>query len=381
MKNLDKFKGCMIGGAAGDALGYSIEFLDEESIFRKYGKSGIRNFDLVEGKALVSDDTQMSLFTANGLLLGTTRGRTRGIVGTYPSYLALCYREWYRTQTERFPLNCAGGCNYTWLSHLPELFNRRAPGTTCLSAIEGGCYGTVVKPINNSKGCGGVMRVAPIGLYFIDNKQYEPEDVMRMGAETAALTHGHELGFIPAAALVHMIACLAQDGEHSILKAVEDSLARVRVLFSGASHLREFEAIMDRAVNLAFSDIEDLDAIHALGEGWVAEETLAIAVYCALKYPTDFEKGLVAAVNHRGDSDSTGAVAGNIIGANVGLDGIPQKFTEQLELVDVLLEIAQDLYNDCPMESEYDTKHWSTVWEHKYIVNDYPVWKTRNQKI
>lgn len=380
MKNLDKFKGCLLGGAAGDALGYAVEFLDEQSIIGKYGQSGITEYDLVNGKALISDDTQMALFTANGLLLGTTRGRTRGIMGSYPSYIAFCYKEWYRTQTEKYPLKCERDYHYTWLSHLPELFSRRAPGMTCLSAIENGCQGTISEPANSSKGCGGVMRVAPIGLYFIDNKHYEPEDVMHIGAETAALTHGHELGYIPAAALVHIIECLAKDGEHSVLEAVKDSLAWVHVLFSNASHLKEFERIMERAIDLALSNMNDMEAIHDLGEGWVAEETLAIAVYCALKYPTDFEKGLIAAVNHKGDSDSTGAVAGNIIGANVGISGIPHKFIEHLELRDIILEIAEDLYNDCPMESEYDMENWSADWMHKYIENDYPIWKA-NKKL
>lgn len=374
MRNLDKFKGCLLGGAAGDALGYAVEFYDEETIFRKYGQGGIVTYDLTGDKALISDDTQMSLFTANGLLLGTTRGRTRGIMGSYPSYISYCYKEWYRTQTEKYPLKCDGGYHYTWLSHIPELFSRRAPGMTCLSAIADGCCGTIEEPVNSSKGCGGVMRVAPIGLYFIDNKQYEPEDVMRMGAETAALTHGHELGYIPAAALVNIIGCLVKDGGQSILEAVKGSMTRVRALFPNSSHLKEFEMIMERAVELAFSDVDDLDAIHAIGEGWVAEETLAIAVYCALKYPTDFEKGLIAAVNHKGDSDSTGSVAGNIIGANVGLSGIPQKYIDHLELKDVILELAEDLCNDCPMESEYDKENWSVDWEHKYIVNDYPIW-------
>ena len=375
MKNLDKYKGCLLGGAAGDALGYAVEFLDEPGIMRKYGPSGITSYDLTNGKALLSDDTQMTLFTANGLLLGTTRGRTRGIMGSYPSYIACCYREWYRTQTETYPLQCENGYHYAWISHLPELFSRRAPGMTCLSAIEKGCGGTISEPINGSKGCGGIMRVAPIGLYFIDQNAFAPEDAMRIGAETAALTHGHELGYIPAAALVRIIQCLAQDGEHSILAAVKDALARVHTLFSAAAHLKEFEEIMERAINLASSDLEDIDAIHALGEGWVVEETLAIAVYCALKYPTDLEKGLAAAVNHRGDSDSTGAVAGNIIGANVGLSGIPDRFITPLELRDVILEIAEDLYYDCPIESEYDTENWSKEWEHKYIQNDYPLWK------
>lgn len=375
MKDLDKYKGCLIGGAAGDALGYAVEFLDEPGITRKYGSNGITDYDLTNGKALISDDTQMTLFTANGLLLGTTRGRTRGIMGSYLSYIAFCYKEWYRTQTERYPLECEDGYHYTWLSHIPELFERRAPGMTCLSAIENGCSGTMEEPANNSKGCGGVMRVAPIGLYFIDNKHYEPEEVMLIGAQTAALTHGHELGYIPAAALVHIIRCLAQEGSHSILEAVNESLSWCRVLFSNAKHLREFEEIMEQAIRLSSSGMDDIDAIHALGEGWIAEETLAIAVYCALKYPMDIEKGLTAAVNHKGDSDSTGAVAGNIIGANVGFSGIPQKFVSGLELRDVIAEIAEDLYHDCPMQSEYDMDNRSRDWEHKYIENDYPVWK------
>ncbi len=375
MKSLDKFKGCLLGGAAGDALGYAVEFLDELGIVKKYGKNGITSYDLLDGKALISDDTQMTLFTANGLLLGTTRGRTRGIMGSYPSCFAYCYKEWYRTQTEEYPLKCDGDYHYTWLSHLPELFARRAPGTTCLSAIREGCSGTIDNPINGSKGCGGVMRVAPIGLYFIDNNHYEPEDVMRIGAETAALTHGHELGYIPAAALVHIIWCLARDGEHSIPQAVQDSLTWVRMMFSNAEHLKEFKTLMEKAMELAASDISDLDAIHALGEGWVAEETLAIAVFCALRYPTDIEKALIAAVNHKGDSDSTGAVAGNIVGANVGISGIPDKFIDHLELKDTILEIAEDIYNDCPMQSEYDMENWSREWEHKYIANDYPIWK------
>ena len=98
---------------------------------------------------------------------------------------------------------------------------------TCMSAIQDGCQGTMDEPVNNSKGCGGVMRVAPIGLYFIGNKHYGPEDVMRIGAETAALTHGHELGYLPAAALVHIIGCLAKDDGHAILDAVKESLAWV----------------------------------------------------------------------------------------------------------------------------------------------------------
>lgn len=63
--------------------------------------------------------------------------------------------------------------------------------------------------------------------------------------------------------------------------------------------------------------------IAQLGVGWVGEEALAISVYCALKYQDDFKEAVIAAVNRNGDSDSTGAITGNILGAYLGLSRIP----------------------------------------------------------
>jgi len=70
---------------------------------------------------------------------------------------------------------------------------------------------------------------------------------------------------------------------------------------------------------------------------------LAIAVYCALKYEDDFEKAVRMAVNHSGDSDSTGAICGNILGAYHGLEGIPEKWIKNVELADLLSELADRL--------------------------------------
>lgn len=100
MKDLDKYRGCLIGGAVGDALGYAIEFLDETSIFKCYGKNGITEYDLVEGVAEISDDTQMTLFTVNGLLLGTTRSMTRGIMGYIRAILHFAIRIGFRHRIE-----------------------------------------------------------------------------------------------------------------------------------------------------------------------------------------------------------------------------------------------------------------------------------------
>lgn len=366
MKNLGKYRGCLIGGAAGDALGYPVEFLDKREISGRYGPSGITSYELVGGVAQISDDTQMTLFTATGLLLGTTRGMTRGIMGSYPSYVARCYGDWLRTQTKQYPLNTEG--SYSWLVNIPGLFDRRAPGNTCLSALRSGKMGTIDEPINDSKGCGGVMRVAPVGLYFTpEDQQVENTDLV--GAEVAAITHGHELGYIPAAALTHTISLLAHEAV-SIEDAVVSAIDATKGLFPDARNLSTFVNVMEEAVELAHENIDDLDAIHSLGEGWVAEETLAIAAYCAIKHPDDFEAALVAAVNHNGDSDSTGAVTGNIMGASLGLSGIPGKFIENLELKDVILEVADDLYNDCQMTEFGDYE--DEVWTSKYIYHTYP---------
>lgn len=365
VKDIEKYRGCLIGGAAGDALGYAVEFLDEKSIFKKYGESGITEYSLVNGVAEISDDTQMTLFTANGLLLGTTRGMTRGIMGKYSDYISLCYKDWYKTQYKDI---IKDEYNYSWLINIPELHAARAPGNTCLSAIQQGANGTLEKPINQSKGCGGIMRVAPIGLYFYE-KQYSQKEVDLIGAEAAAITHRHELGYIPAAALVHIIQLAAHDTDITLLAAVQESMAAMKECFPTAKYLDVLLNLMKKAIVLSSEEMADVDAIRELGEGWVAEETLAIAIYCSLKYSNSFDKAIIAAVNHGGDSDSTGAVTGSIMGAYLGLRDIPGKYIEHLELKDTILEIADDLYNDCKI-TEYSSYH-DDVWEHKYIYHDY----------
>lgn len=364
MRDLNKFKGCLIGGAVGDALGYAVEFLPASAIFRKYGENGIADYALHHGVAEISDDTQMTLFTATGLLLGTTRGMTRGIMGDYAGYIEYSYRDWYRTQTEKIPL--PEEYHYSWLVNRPEMFSRRAPGNTCLSALAQGETGTLEKPLNHSKGCGGIMRIAPIGLYFCD-KRHKPEEIDIIGAKAAALTHGHELGYIPAAMLVHIILRISEYGD-TILEAVKDAMCMMPAIFPKAKHMGELLALIQKAITLSTENIDDLDAIRQLGEGWVAEETLAIAVYCALKYSDDFEKGIIAAVNHDGDSDSTGAVAGNILGAARGFDAIPRRFIDKLELKDIILEIAEDLHHDCQITG-YGPR--DDLWESKYIRMTY----------
>ncbi len=380
--HLDAIRGCIFGGAVGDALGYPVEFLSEKAIFSKYGSQGVRAYekDPKDGKALISDDTQMTLFTANGLLVGDTRGAMRGIMGWPRHYVATAYLDWLKTQRssireisryERFTKK--GG--FSWLLDVPELYSRRAPGNTCLSALEeeknGKTFDDYVKAKrNHSKGCGGIMRVAPVAV----NYQINMEQLDMEAAQIAAITHGHSLGYMPAAVLVHIINRIVfpPKGRKMTLKEiVQEARDTMHQVFAGDPHLQKLSEIIDRAVTLAESGSDDdLDNIHRLGEGWVAEETLGIAIYCALKYQNNFSAGIVAAVNHKGDSDSTGAVTGNILGALLGYGAIEEKWKKDLELSEVILEIADDLCHGCQM-SEY-SHYRDEDWEQKYMYMHRP---------
>lgn len=374
---LDAIRGCIFGGAVGDALGYPVEFLREEEIFSRYGSHGITSYekDLQTGKALISDDTQMTLFTANGLLVGDTRGAMRGVRGWPRGYVSKAYLDWLKTQESSIQevnshkrYTRPGG--FSWLLDVPELYARRAPGNTCLYALEeekrGKSFIDYVKAKrNDSKGCGGIMRVAPIAV----NYRTDMEELDMEGAQLAAITHGHSLGYMPAAVLVHIINRIVfppENEEMTLKKIVLEAKETVSKIFAGDPHLPELTEIIDRAVRLAESGSgDDLDNIHQLGEGWVAEETLGIALYCALKYQNDFSAGIIASVNHSGDSDSTGAVTGNILGALLGYEAIEDKWKQDLELSDVILEVADDLCHGCQM-SEY-SHYRDEEWAQKYM--------------
>ena len=91
----DRIRGSLIGGAIGDALGYPVEFRSLQEIKKKYGEAGITRYEVVnDGIAHFSDDTQMTLFTANGYLFGETRLCMRGIAGNATNYIQQSYIEW-----------------------------------------------------------------------------------------------------------------------------------------------------------------------------------------------------------------------------------------------------------------------------------------------
>lgn len=332
---IKNISGCLLGGAVGDALGAPIEFLNLSQIRDRFGASGLTDFIEAYGrKGAITDDTQMTLFTAEGLLRAFNRGMERGFCHL-PSVVHHAYLRWLSTQGRKSqyqPYYKSPEFPNGWLIKIKQLHSLRSPGRSCLSALISDRMGTIERPINNSKGCGGVMRIAPVGLIF-----KRPEDAFQMGCEITAITHGHSTGYLAAGCLAAIISQINSGG--SLIASIHGAMA---ILITNRNH-EECKEAVDFALTLAQSPKFLSEVVEEIGAGWVAEEALAIAIYCSIMADGDFPKGVLLAVNHSGDSDSTGSIAGNILGALLGKDAIPCKWIENLELREVIEEISLDL--------------------------------------
>ena len=309
---INKYLGSLFGLAIGDALGAPVEFLSLKSIKEQYGGRGIIDFHEWGGfkAGSYTDDTQMALATAKGCIRYL---RNRNIIEHAPRSVAYkFYLKWLETQKDSF--------------------NFRAPGNTCLRSLISGRMGTIEIRINNSKGCGGVMRTAPVGLIF------PTVEAFQMGAEFGAITHGHPSGYLPAGYIAELVAWLIEG--KGLIEAVEHSKERLRTYNEHEEVLEKIEL----AQELAMSDNAVEECISIIGEGWVGEEALGISLYCSLKYPGNLEKGMVAAVNHSGDSDSTGAITGAILGTLNGIEGIPNRWVREVEDSKKIKRIAEEMY-------------------------------------
>jgi len=336
-----RFRGCLLGGAVGDALGAPVEFLDLDEIVRAFGEAGIRDYAPAYGKlGAITDDTQMTLFTAEAVLSAHLASVFDGQEPDFFRAAANSYARWLMTQ-ENSRLVSSGNTKSSWLLQQKKLFSRRAPGTTCLSALQAS-RGQVTRATNDSKGCGGVMRIAPVGMYFACSlgRERDPgrllSNIFSTGRDLAAVTHGHPSGCLSAGALAVIVSLVLVD--HALADAIQAAKEELR---KHPSH-KETLAAIEKAECLAKSRPRERSVLRELGKGFVAEEALAMGLYCALS-AKDFEDGIILAVNHSGDSDSTGSITGNLLGAAAGVEAIPERWLAALELRSTVEAIADDL--------------------------------------
>jgi ADP-ribosylglycohydrolase len=324
----DRVRGSLLGGAVGDALGAGVEFSTISEIRQQHGPAGVTGFTPAYGHAApITDDTQLTLFTAEGLIRASVRA-DRGVCHP-PTVMWFAYQRWLSTQGEQPPVSMPSS---GWLVRQPVLHARRAPGNAVLAGLRSGRMGTVDDPENpQSKGCGAVMRSAPFGWL-----RWSEDRTWSLAIECAVLTHGHPSGFLSAAAFALIIRRLL-DGV-PLAEAVAAARDRLR---AEDERGRETERALAGAMEAAGRGAPTPERVAELGGGWVGEEALAIAVYCALAAPT-VERALLAAVNHSGDSDSTGAICGNLLGAEYGDLALPLHWVADVEGRGLLLEVAED---------------------------------------
>ncbi|MEO3868934.1 ADP-ribosylglycohydrolase family protein [Nonomuraea sp. B12E4] len=337
MDVLDRVRGCLLGGAIGDALGAPIEFLSLRQIRRDHGEDGVTGYAATwrGTSALVTDDTQMTLFTLEGLLTMRT-GQTTARAGGTTAAVREAYLRWLDTQEHRTPPPADRPHRTGRLREEGWLYSLRAPGNACLSGLRQSFPGPAPLgrpgPVNpDSKGCGTVMRSAPFGLVTTDARA-----AFEAAAACAQITHGHPTGSLAAGAFAAVVARLmtGTELEPAVLHALE-------LLTAYPAH-EETATALDAAVRLAADGPPTPERVESLGGAWVAEEALAIGVYCALAEPS-VERALLLSVNHSGDSDSTGSVCGNLLGTLHGATALPAAWLRPLEGRETIERLAAEL--------------------------------------
>ena len=322
----DNYEGCLIGGAIGDALGAPVEFMPLYAIKREYGQNGIKKLLTKEKqKAEFTDDTQMTIFTADGLIKSALKNHSINNINFYDVFES--YGDWLSTQRNK-------RVHKGWLSDIKELYKVKAPGNTCISAIMGGEPGTIDKKINDSKGNGGTMRVAPVGLMYYNN----PSRAFNIAVGCCALTHSRPEAYLSAGAMAAIIAYIIK-GE-----TPDDAVEKTLKILERKNNNEKVTNLLKKASFYSKTNLFPEEVIPQLGNGWTGEEALAIAVYSALKYSDNFKKAVECAVNITGDSDTVGSMTGNIVGAYLGAKNIPAEFKDKIAAKNILIDLAHDLY-------------------------------------
>ncbi len=314
----ERARGSLLGGAIGDALGAPVEFMSLREILSTCGSDGVTEmlpaFGLDGGA--ITDDTQMTLFAAEGLIQAAA-------VDEAANSVHAAFLRWYQTQGRGSADLGAGG-----LDQEDWLWASRAPGSTCMGSLgSGDPVGTAA--INDSKGCGTVMRSAPFGFTSAP---------MTLATESSHHTHGHPTAAVSSAYLAQIIFGLLEGS--TLSDAVTSTRESIIEVFP--EHHRETTSIVDRAIGLAAGGPPSPEVVESLGGGWIAEEAFAISILCALT-ATSWSDALTRSVTHSGDSDSTGAITGNLLGAVWGDADLPAEWLRRLEGRGTIERVATEL--------------------------------------
>jgi ADP-ribosylglycohydrolase len=308
-------------------MGSNTEFMSMGSIYDTYGPQGIQTLDVVwrGGKleARYTDDTQMAELVLTGMMYARDLGKN---LDDAMNDLARDFIEW---------------------SHNPQ-GGHRAPGGSCL----GGCRrlesGVPWREGGNptAGGCGSVMRAWPVGLIWHDDIQRCEE----WGVAQSQLTHNAPLAIAASASCAVGTAMLFNGADVDV---VVSEMVRIADKYD---HITS--QMIARAAKEAVEGVDPKPVFERL-QSWAGHEAIAASVFILLRHPNDVKAAILEGANTPGDSDSIATIAGAMVGARVGLYGLPAEWVRDVErgaelilLSDQVSEVIQNAYT--PSDEGFD---------------------------
>ena len=353
-RDIATIRGCVLGMAIGDAMGYTVEEMSIGEIRREYGPDGLLGYDLRNGSAEVTSYTQVAAYVANALLIHVTRGKP----GTQLQYISLAMREWVKRQ--HFPRDPSKSA--FWVSQIPELRRKFCRDARMLDALRQENLGTPEKPINSAATPGAILSGAVVGMAF-DPDRMDPREIGKLAVQTVALTHGDPEAFLSAAVLAYAVAGLIQAPEEPLKNQFAFAIDAVQALYgSRYSKANDLADRLRRTMDMAFAPgadhVRDMELLSCRTAG----QCLAGAIYACLSSRMDFDTAMITAVNHSGRSAAVASVTGALMGLLLTEEKLPEFYVESLAASRVLRTLADDLAQGSPTRGLFDDS-----WDHKYI--------------
>ena len=353
-ETVSAWRGCLLGLAVGDAMGYTVDKKNWEEICEDYGPNGLLGYDLVNGYADATSYTQLAAFVANGLLVAATRSQPE----SYPKYLAVAQREWLKSQQYR------GGEDKTacWMAQVPQMRRRHCMDTRMLDVLGRETLGTPEKPSNYDDGPAAITTAVGVGVFF-DPSRMDPRQIGSLAAAAMAMTHGAPEAILSAAVLAYSIAGILHAPELSLAEQFIQAAEAVQQQFGKefsqtAAVVARVKAAMDLTTDTQITPREAMEQLRCR----TCLDCLAAGIYASCTCAHDFDAGMILSVNHSGRSAAVGAITGAILGARLGAEALPDFYLESLEAAPILDQLAQDL-----ALGRQTTRIFDDSWDQKYV--------------
>lgn len=346
------YRGCLLGLAVGDALGYGIDDKTWEEIRADYGPNGLLGYDLQDEYAAVTSHTQIAAYVCNALLLSIGRPPNDSRL----PYVTLGLKEWTRSQQfYRDPEK-----SFCWIAKLPAFRRRSCRDIRMLDTLRMQSFGTPDAPANGYNAPGALTEAVAIGMFYSPQRM-TPNQVGELAAKAAALTHGSSEAILSGVVLAYSIAGILQEPDSPLEAQFRLAVDAMQNQFpgKGAQALSEhLQQVFEMAKDVRLPVLQAMEQLHCTSAG----ECLAGAMYASLVSSGDFDRAMISAINHSGRSAAVGAVTGAILGAKLGIEALPDFYVESIEPRNALSELSEDMLCSMPATGLFDDD-----WDQKYV--------------